>query len=229
MAGDSLAHRRLLHKKKRYDRPVASFVREHTTLAPVPFVPEVSVFTATEVTPLWQATGEWLGRAGVDVPFWSVPWAGGQALARFLLDHPGTTQGKRVVDFGAGSGLVAIAAAMAGAARVTAADVDPLAIEACALNAEANGVTILTERADPIGADLECDLLVAGDVWYDRALAERLVPWLDRLALRGIAILTGDPGRSYVPAALREVARYEIPTTLDLESRTSRTTRVLAR
>lgn len=204
-----------------------AFVREHTALAPVPFVPEVRLFTATAVTPLWHATAEWLGRAGVDVPFWSVPWAGGQALARFVLDRFDVVAGKRIVDFGAGSGLVAIAAARAGAARVVAIDVDPLAAEACRLNAEANAVRIATESGDPIGTLLDADVLLAGDVWYDRALADRLAPWLEDLASRGVRIVTGDPGRAYVPASLRELARYEVPTPLDLESQSSRTTRVL--
>ena len=204
-----------------------SFVRDHTALEPVPFVPEIRLHVASEVTPLWHATAEWLGHAGVDVPFWSVPWAGGQALARYVLDHPDLVLGKSVVDFGSGSGLVAIAAARCGAAHVVAIDVDPLAAEACRLNAAANGQTIATESRDPIGTSIEADVLLAGDVWYDRELAERLAPWLARLSAAGVTVVTADPGRSYVPAGMLELARYDVPTALDLESRPSRLTRVL--
>jgi predicted nicotinamide N-methyase len=205
-----------------------AFVRAHTALAKVPLVPEIVLHTASEVTPLWQATEAWLQARGLDVPFWSVPWAGGQALARWVLDHPEEVSGRAVVDFGAGSGLVAIAAALAGAARVVAVDTDPLAAAACALNATANGVAIETSRDDIVGQDLAADVLLAGDVWYERAAAARFEPWLRAVAGAGVRVVTGDPGRAYVPPAARELARYEVPTPLDLESVPSRITRVLA-
>lgn len=211
-----------------------AFVRAHTRLELVPFVPEIRLYTATEVTPLWSETEAWLGRAGVDVPFWSVPWAGGQALARWVLDHAGEIRGRRVVDLGSGSGLVAIAAALAGASRVLAVDVDPLAEAACALNTAANAVDVAVLRADVVGAALEgplaADVLLAGDVWYDAPLAARLTPWLAAAAgaRGGPRVLTGDPGRAYAPPDYAELARYDVPTPADLESRPSKLTRILS-
>lgn len=210
------------------DDPAArrAFVLEHTALERVPFVPEVSLYTATDITRLWQATNEYLEKVGIDVPFWSVPWAGGQALARWLLDDPGVVRGKRVLDFGTGSGLVAIAAALAGARDVTAIDVDPMACTACALNAEANGVELTIVCDDPIDTTPEVDVIVAGDVWYERATATSAAPWLHRLASRGVRVLTGDPGRAYAPHDLLTLATFEVPTSLDLESSRSRPVRV---
>jgi predicted nicotinamide N-methyase len=159
-----------------------------------------------------------------------VPWAGGQGLARFLLDRPETVQGRRVLDFGTGSGLVAIAAAIAGAGSVRAVDVDPLAAAASALNAEANGVEgriaieITSENELDAG---DAEIVLAGDVWYERAPAARFAAWLRELARRGVTVLTGDPGRAYVPAAVHELVRYQVPTTLELESAPARVTRVL--
>jgi predicted nicotinamide N-methyase len=199
------------------------FVRANTVLMPVPFVPEVVMHTATAVTPLWQATEQWLGRAGVDVPFWSVPWAGGQALARWVLDNHDAVRGKRVIDVGAGGGLVAIAAALAGAAHVRAIDIDAVACAACALNAAANGVAIAIENADATRVALEADVVLAADVWYERALAERMLAALGRARAR---VVTADPGRAYAPTALVTLATYEVPTPLDLESVPSRATRV---
>lgn len=209
-----------------------AFVRAHTRVEVVPFVPELRIHTANEVTPLWGETEAWLGRTGVDVPFWAVPWAGGQALARWVLDHPNAVRGRRVLDLGAGSGLVAIAAAVAGAARVVAVDVDPLAEVACALNALANRVALEVIRSDIVGSPLAGpdapNVLLAGDVWYDRALAARLAPWLATLDASGTLVLTGDPGRAYVPDGWHELARYEVPTPEDLESCAVKVTRVLA-
>ncbi|MDB4944498.1 MAG: SAM-dependent methyltransferase [Labilithrix sp.] len=204
-----------------------AFVRAHAALTPVPLVPEVVVATATEVTPLWRATQEWLADAGLDVPFWSVPWAGGQALARWVLDHPEEVRGRRVLDFGAGSGLVAIAAMRAGARSALAVDIDPLAEAAVAVNAEANGVVVTSLVADVVGSEVDADVLLAGDVWYERAPAERFGAWLGALASRGLRVVTGDPARAYVPSSLIELIRYEVPTSVDLESQERRTTRVL--
>lgn len=204
-----------------------AFVREHTVVAEVPFVPEIRLFTATDVTPLWRATQDWLGTFGLDVPFWCVPWAGGQALARWVLDHPEAVRGLRVVDFGAGSGLVALACARAGARTVRAIDVDPLAEAACLLNAEANGVSLDVVCDDIVDSALDADVLLAGDVWYERAAAARFGAWLTTLASSGVRVLTGDPCRAYVPAGLHELARYDVPTSADLESTPVRVTRVL--
>lgn len=208
-----------------------AFVRTHTTPTSAPLVPELVLHTATEVTALWEVTAAWLGARGMEVPFWSVPWAGGQGLARFLLDRPETVRGKRVLDFGTGGGIVAMAAARAGAEHVLAVDVDPFAVDACLLNVEVNGLGdggIDARVLDVVGqTNLDVDLLVAGDVWYDRALATVLSPWLSELASGGVRVLTGDPGRSHVPPDVRELARYVVSTTLELESTAQRLTRVL--
>jgi predicted nicotinamide N-methyase len=206
-----------------------TFVREHTLLADVPLVPEVRLHTATDVTPLWRATQAWLGSYGLDAPFWSVPWAGGQALARWVLDHPESVRGLRILDFGAGSGLVGIACARAGAASVRAVDIDPLAEAACLLNAEANGITLEMTCADLVDQldALRADVLLAGDVWYDRAAAARFAPWLTKLARSGMRVITGDPCRAYVPSSVIELARLDVPTCADLESTPLRLTRIL--
>ena len=204
-----------------------TFVRAHTAPTVVPFVPEVTLYTATDLTPLWRATQAWLGTFGLEVPFWCVPWAGGQALARWVLDHPEEVRGRRVVDFGAGSGLVAIACAKAGAASVRAVDVDPFAEAACLVNAQENGLSIDVTVGDIVGSPVEADVVLAGDVWYERAPAARFEAWLGAIARRGVRVITGDPARTYVPAQLVEIARYDVPTSADLESSTLRTTRVL--
>jgi predicted nicotinamide N-methyase len=208
----------------------AAFVARETAVACPPFVPEVRLHLATEVTPLWRATEAALARAGVPPPYWAFAWAGGQALARYLLDHPAAVAGKRVLDLAAGGGIVAIAAARAGAARVSAADIDPFAAAALRLNAALNGVALeviaedLTER-DARGA---WDVVVAGDVFYERAMVARVLPWLRRCAEGPAAVLVGDPGRAYCPAeGALELARYLVPTSLDLEGREQREARVL--
>lgn len=204
-----------------------AFVRAHTVIERVPFVPELRIHTATEVTSLWSATSNWLGRFGADLPFWSVPWAGGQALARWLFDHPKSVRGRTVLDFGTGSGLVAMAAVRAGAAHVCGVDVDPLACEAARMNAEANGLSLEVRCADllgPAGPGLDearwpaPEIVLAGDVWYDRELASRAAPWLAALAAEGVRVVTGDPGRAYVPVGLDLLASYDVPTSLDLEA-----------
>ena len=204
-----------------------AFVCAHTALTVVPFVPEVRVYTATDLTPLWRATQALLGTFGLEVPFWCVPWAGGQALARWVLDHPATVRGLRVVDFGAGSGLVAIACAKAGARAVLAVDLDPLAEAACLMNALENGVRVDVLRDDLVGSKLDADVLLAGDIWYERAPAARFGPWLSQLARDGVRVVTGDPDRAYVPHGLVERARYDVPTCADLEASRLRLSRVL--
>lgn len=190
-------------------------------------MPEIRLYTATDVTPLWRATQAWLGTFGLEVPFWCVPWAGGQALARWVLDHQEAVRGKRVIDFGAGSGLVGIACARAGAAWVRAVDIDPLAEAACLLNAEVNGVSLGFLCEDIVDRAVDADVLLAGDVWYERAPAARFAPWLGALVRSGVRVLTGDPSRHYVPPGLVELTRYDVPTCADLESTELRTTRVL--
>lgn len=204
------------------------FVREHTVVLPVPLVPEIAVHTASEVTPLWFVTERWLGERGVDVPFWSVPWAGGQALARYVLDHPETVRDLRVLDFACGGGLVAIAAAKAGAAWVAAVDVDPVAQAAATLNAEANGVSFDVACEDLVGNVLEgIDVVLAGDVWYEREPSLRFRAWFRTLVAAGVRVLTADPGRLHAPRKALELARYQVPTPLELESVAVRMAKVL--
>jgi predicted nicotinamide N-methyase len=197
----------------------AEFVRRNTAIAAPPLVPEIRLHLATEVTPIWQATEESLARDGLPPPFWAFAWAGGQALARYLLDHPETVAGRELLDFGSGSGLVAIAAAKAGAARVIGADIDPFAVAAITLNAALNkaAVTVMTDNL--LDGDTRFWKLVAtGDICYEQPMAERAMRWLRRLAGRGSTVLLGDPGRAYLPAdGLCELARYDVPTSRELE------------
>jgi predicted nicotinamide N-methyase len=197
----------------------AGFVRRNTAVAAPPLVPEIRLHLATEITPLWQATEATLETGAVPPPFWAFAWAGGQALARFLLDHPTLVAGRELLDFGAGSGLVAIAAAKAGAGPVLAADIDPFAVAAIAANAALNGAAVETTTADLVGcADPGGAVVTAGDLCYERALAARVVPWLRSLARQGGLVLLGDPGRAYLPASgLLEWARYRVPTSREIE------------
>jgi predicted nicotinamide N-methyase len=203
----------------------AAFIRANTVLAAPPLVPEIKLHLATEITPLWQATEVALATHQLPPPYWAFAWAGGQALARHILDHGDLVGGRSVLDFGAGSGLVAIAAAKAGARDVTAAEIDPFAAAAIALNATANAVAIALESGDIIGSVPRWDVILAGDMCYERPLAERLTVWLVDCAAAGALVLLGDPGRAYLPrAGLAELARYLVPTPLELEDRTSRET-----
>jgi predicted nicotinamide N-methyase len=195
-----------------------AFVRAETRLRPVPHAPEISLHVADEATELWRRTEEELGQLGLPPPFWAFAWAGGQALARYLLDHPEAVRGRRVLDFASGSGLVAIAAAKAGAAEVDACDIDPFAIAAIGINAAANGVGVAAVEADLVGRDGGWDTVLAGDVCYERDLAQRATGWLFGLSRRGATVLIGDPGRSYLPNdRLEAVATYRVPVTRSLE------------
>ncbi|MCC6525484.1 MAG: methyltransferase [Polyangiaceae bacterium] len=205
----------------------AGFIREHTELAPVPLVPELRLHLATEVTELWEATEAWLRAHDLPPPFWAFAWAGGQALARCLIDRPELVRGRRVLDFGAGSGLVAIAALRAGATSAVATDIDDFALAACTLNAAANGVALATDARDVSDASLDdIDVVLVGDMFYERTPSARFEPWLRTLAAAGKTVLAGEPGRAFAPAGLALEASYEVPTSLDLEGRTSRTGRV---
>ena len=202
----------------------AVFVRRNTAVSAPPLVPEIHLHLAAEITPIWQATEESLARSAVPAPFWAFAWAGGQALARYLLDHPEQVAGLAVLDFGAGSGLVAIAAAKAGAASVVAAEIDHFAAAAIAANAALNDVAIAVTTADLLDAvDPPGEVLTAGDVCYERPMADRVAAWLRFVAGRGRRVLLGDPGRAYLPAAgLVERARYLVPTSRELEDRETR-------
>ena len=197
--------------------PIA-FIRAETRLRPVPHAPEIRLHVADEATDLWQRTEDELGTLGLPPPFWAFAWAGGQALARYILDHPETVRGRTVLDFASGSGLVAIAAAKAGAGEVSACDIDAFALAAIGLNAEANGVAIGALQADLVGQDHGWDTVLAGDICYERDTAERVVAWLQTLGRRGATVLIGDPGRSYLPKdALEALKTYEVPVTRSLE------------
>jgi predicted nicotinamide N-methyase len=202
----------------------ADFIRRNTAITAPPLVPEIRLHLATEITPIWQATEESLARSALPPPFWAFAWAGGQALARYLLDHPKQVAGRFVVDFGAGSGLVAIAAAKAGAEFVLAAEVDHFAAAAIAANSALNGVAVTVTTADLIdGADPRWEMITAGDVCYEQPMAGRVTAWLRALARSGSLVLLGDPGRAYLPAeGLRERARYLVPTSRELEDRETR-------
>jgi len=199
----------------------AAFIRANTRLQRPPHAPELQLWLADEVTPLWKKTEEELDELGLPPPFWAFAWAGGQAIARYLLDNPAEVRGKRVLDFATGSGIGAIAAAKAGAAEVAAADVDGFCGEAVRLNAEANGVTVAFDRRDLLsGPPPEVDVLLAGDVFYENPLADRVLEWLRAAHERGDRVLLGDPGRTYFPReGLVRLASYEVQTTRELEDR----------
>jgi predicted nicotinamide N-methyase len=201
-----------------------AFIRDNSQLLAPPLVPEIQLHLASEVIPLWRKTEEELAEIGVPPPYWAFAWAGGQALARYLLDHPDVVVNKRVLDFGSGSGLVAVAAAKAGAAHVVAADIDPFAIAAIARNATANNVNVEATAQNMIGTNDRFDLILVGDMCYERPLAERLMAWL---SIAQADILLGDPGRSYFPKiGLTQLATYSVPTTRELEDREIRQTGV---
>lgn len=215
-----------------------AFIRAETRLLPVPLVPEISLHLAEESLPIWQRTEEELGEIGLPPPFWAFAWAGGQALARHVLDNPEIVRDKRVLDFASGSGLVAIAALKAGAASVEAAEIDPFAQAAIALNVAAqvtsdvatDGTADATASApdvtfsatilatDIIGKDAMWDVVLAGDIAYERDLSQRVFAWLEALAARGAQVWIGDPGRSYLPRErLEKQSEYSVPVTRELE------------
>jgi predicted nicotinamide N-methyase len=200
------------------------FIRTNAVLMAPPLVPEIKLHLASEVVPLWHATEDELAETGVPPPYWAFAWAGGQALARYVLDHPELVAGKQVLDIGAGSGLVGLAAARAGAASVLAADIDAFACAAIRLNAAANDCNITITQDDLIGAPIAWDMILVGDLFYERPLAERLLAWLVSL---DVPALLGDPGRNYFPKTqVEKLASYSVKTTRDLEDREIRETGV---
>ena len=200
------------------------FIIANAALTAPPLVPEIKLYLATEVVPLWHATEEELEKIGVPPPYWAFAWAGGQALARYVLDNRELVRGKRVLDIGAGSGLAGLAAAKSGATHVLAADIDAHAIAAIRLNAAANECDIAVTQDDVIGRPGDWDLILVGDLFYERPLAERLLAWLQLLS---IPVLLGDPGRNYFPKdGVEKLASYSVQTTRDLEDREIRETGV---
>ena len=215
------------------DTPAArrEFILENTRLQRPPHTPELELHLADEITPIWRLTEEDLAKIGLPPPYWAFAWAGGQALARYVLDHPGVVAGKGVIDFATGSGLVAIAAARAGAARVLGADIDGYCAQAVSLNAAANGVDVpftdidLLDAAPPAWADV----ILAGDICYEKPLAERVLAWLAAARAAGATVLIGDPGRSYFPrTGLTLLAEYQVETTRELEDMEVKKTSVWA-
>lgn len=205
-----------------------AFILANTRFQPVPHAPEISLWLADEVTPIWRLTEEELGEMGLPPPFWAFAWAGGQGLARWLLDHPAEVAGKKVLDLAAGSGLVGVAAMQAGAASVLCADIDPFCGAAVALNAAANGVALGFTESDLLESPPpEVDVICAGDVFYEQPMAGRVLAWLTVAAGRGTRVLVGDPLRTYFPAeGFDLLAEYAVPTTRELEDDAVKRTRV---
>jgi predicted nicotinamide N-methyase len=207
------------------DQDSQTFIRANTALASPPLLPEITLHLATEMTPLWWATETWLESKGIEPPFWAFAWAGGQVIARLLLDEPQWVRGRRVLDLASGSGMCAIAAARAGAAHVIAVDRDALAAHAITLNAQANGVVVEARAEDIVKPEampswvLDCDIVLAGDVCYDAAMTAAFLPWLRARVADGAHVLLGDPGRHYVPSeGVQKIARYRVPASDDVEA-----------
>lgn len=207
-----------------------AFITENTRRQSPPHTPELTLHLADEVMPIWRLTEEALEEIGLPPPFWAFAWAGGQALARYVLDNPVIVAGKRVVDFATGSGIVAIAAMKAGAAGVLASDIDPFCEAACGLNAAANGVAFDVTTVDLLDSPPpEADVFLAGDICYEKPLAEKVMAWLGAARARGASVLIGDPGRAYFPReGLVKLAQYEVPTTRELEDMEVKKTSVWA-
>jgi predicted nicotinamide N-methyase len=195
------------------------FIRQNTTILSPPLIPEIKLHLASESVPLWQKTEEELGELGLPPPFWAFAWAGGQALARYVLDHPDIVRDRIIVDVAAGSGIIAIAAAMAGAGRVIAVDIDEFACEASRLNSDVNNVSIEVVGDDLLSGPAPlCDVILVGDLFYEEALAARTFVWLKSAEAQSIDVLIGDPGRAYLPKdRLTSLATYDVPVTRDLE------------
>jgi predicted nicotinamide N-methyase len=196
-----------------------AFIRENTRLQAPPHTPELTLHLADEVTPIWKLTEEALEEIGLPPPFWAFAWAGGQALARYILDHPEIVAGKRVIDFATGSGIVAVAAMKAGARSVLAADIDVFCEAAVGLNADANDVEIAFTDQNLLDVPPPAaDVLLAGDICYERPMAEAVMAWLGQGRAAGARVLIGDPGRTYFPKdGLEKLAEYQVPTTRELE------------
>jgi predicted nicotinamide N-methyase len=192
------------------------FIRASTRIASHVLVPEIPLYLATEITPIWQATEAWLEETGTEPPFWAFAWPGSAAMARHILDHPELVAGRRVLDFAAGGGQAAIACVRAGATQVDASEIDPLARAAIAANARLNGVDIEV-LADVVGQACRWDLILCGDVCYEAPMTGHILPWLSRMAGQA-EVWVADPGRAYLPrTGLTEMLRMAVPTTMELE------------
>jgi predicted nicotinamide N-methyase len=205
-----------------------AFILKHTRLLPVPHAPEIKLHVADQITPIWSLTEEALEATGLNPPFWAFAWAGGQAIARYLLDHPDQARGRTVVDMACGSGLCAIAAMKAGAESGLAVDIEPLCAHAVALNAQANGVAVRTLIADILDRPAPAaDLILAGDICYEKPMADRMLAWLQGAHAAGARVLIGDPGRTYFREhGFEAIADYHVATTRELEDAEIKRTRV---
>jgi predicted nicotinamide N-methyase len=205
----------------------ATFIRANTVLTAPSLVPEIRLHLATDILPLWNRTEEEIEKTGLPPPYWAFAWAGGQALARYILDHPECVRDRSVLDFGSGSGLVAIAAVKAGARSSLASDIDAFAAAAIAVNASANGVSLEIREDDVLDSDCVWNTVLVGDMCYERPLADRLLAWLTKAALNGATVFLGDPGRNYFPkSGVEKLASYEVATSRELEDRDVRATAV---
>ena len=203
-------------------RDPLAFIRTNTVLGAAPLVPELALHLATEITPIWQATEDWLHERALQPPYWAFAWPGGQALARHVLDNPDLVVGKRVLDFAAGGGIAAIACARAGALSVEAAEIDDFACSVIRMNAAANGVGVSVSEGDVVGSACRWDVILCGDVCYEAPMTGHILPWLREMA-REAEVWIADPGRAYLPnSGLLEVGRYRVPTSLELEDRVER-------
>ena len=199
------------------------FIAAHTALAQPPIVPEITLHLATEITPIWQASEQFLDIHNIEPPFWAFAWPGSQAMARHVLDQPACVQARRVLDFAAGCGLAAIACAMAGAATVEAVEIDHLACAAMRMNAQVNDTTVTVTHADYVGSQCRWDLILCGDVCYEGPMTNHILPWLRRMAASA-EVWIADPGRNYLPPGLQAFAQYDVPTTQELEDTVMRRT-----
>ncbi|MDI2091252.1 class I SAM-dependent methyltransferase [Commensalibacter oyaizuii] len=200
-------------------------ITRFTALTKTDFVPEIQLYQANEITPIWQATESWLTHQNIDPPFWAFAWPGGKALARYILDNPKFVRDKKILDFAAGCGIAAIAAAKCRAGYVEVADIDPLAQNACALNAKANHIILDKNSNDVVGQPCEWDIVFCGDVCYEAPMTQHIWPWLKTCAQKGATVIIADPGRSYLPKKeLTPICTYDIPTTTELEDCTIRST-----
>ena len=206
-----------------------AFVRRHTRLVEVPDVPGMRIHAADDVTRVWHATGRELALADPPLPYWAFTWSGGLAIVRYLIDHPDTVANRSVLDLGAGSGICGIVAARLGATSVQAADVDPLARAAIAVNARANDVRIGVSRTDVLDSEPpDVDVVLAGDVCYEETMGGRMISWIRRAATAGSRVLIGDPGRTYFPSGLERLASYRVRTSREIEEAVEKTAAVYA-
>jgi predicted nicotinamide N-methyase len=203
-------------------RERGDFIRAGTVVSCHSLVPEIALHVATEITPIWQATEAWLHETGTAPPFWAFAWPGSAAMARRILDDPSLVAGRRVLDFAAGGGLAAIACVMAGALRVEACEIDPLACAAIGVNAALNGVSVKVLEGDITGHACRWDLILCGDVCYEAPMTAHILPWLRTMA-KTAEVWLADPGRAYVPRdGMTDVSQIMVPTTMELEDRAER-------